>query len=111
VRELRNVIERAVILARGGVLDFDLPIAGQSAPAVRPSRGTEPPAASGTQPKFLTEAELERFERDNLLLALEAAHWKIGGRDGAAELLGVKPTTLLSRMDKWGLKKPEGGAS
>jgi transcriptional regulator with GAF, ATPase, and Fis domain len=45
------------------------------------------------------------------LLALEAAHWKIGGRDGAAELLGVKPTTLLSRMDKWGLKKPEGGAS
>jgi transcriptional regulator with GAF, ATPase, and Fis domain len=111
VRELRNVIERAVILARGGVLEFDLPIAGQSAPAVRPSRGIEPPAASGTQPKFLTEAELERFERDNLLLALEAAHWKIGGRDGAAELLGVKPTTLLSRMDKWGLKKPEGGAS
>jgi len=111
VRELRNVIERAVILARGGVLEFDLPIAGQSAPAVRPSRGIEPSAASGTQPKFLTEAELERFERDNLLLALEAAHWKIGGRDGAAELLGVKPTTLLSRMDKWGLKKPEGGAS
>jgi len=111
VRELRNVIERAVILALGGVLEFDLPIAGQSAPAVGPSRGIEPPAASGTQPKFLTEAELERFERDNLLLALEAAHWKIGGRDGAAELLGVKPTTLLSRMDKWGLKKPEGGAS
>ena len=111
VRELRNVIERAVILARGGVLEFDLPIAGQSEPAVRPSRGIEPPAASGTQPKFLTEAELERFERDNLLLALEAAHWKIGGRDGAAELLGVKPTTLLSRMDKWGLKKPEGGVS
>jgi len=111
VRELRNVIERGVILARGGVLEFDLPIAGQSAPAVRPSRGIEPSAASGTQPKFLTEAELERFERDNLLLALEAAHWKIGGRDGAAELLGVKPTTLLSRMDKWGLKKPEGGAS
>ena len=111
MRELRNVIERAVILARGGVLEFDLPIAGQSAPAVRPSRGIEPSAASGTQPKFLTEVELERFERDNLLLALEAAHWKIGGRDGAAELLGVKPTTLLSRMDKWGLKKPEGGVS
>jgi transcriptional regulator with GAF, ATPase, and Fis domain len=104
VRELRNVIERAVILARGGVLEFDLPIAGQAAPPARPS-----PQAAGNQaqPKFLTEIELERFERDNLALALEAANWKISGRDSAAELLGLKPTTLLSRMNKWGLKKPE----
>ena len=104
VRELRNVIERAVILARGGVLEFDLAIAGQAAPPARPS-----PQAAGNQaqPRFLTEVELERFERDNLALALEAANWKISGRDSAAELLGVKPTTLLSRMTKWGLKKPE----
>ena len=67
--------------------------------------------AALAQPKFLTEAELERRERDNLLLVLEAANWKIKGPDGAAELLGVKPTTLLSRMDKWGLKKPEAGRS
>jgi len=40
------------------------------------------------------------------LLALEQANWKIKGADGAAELLGVKPTTLLARMKKWGLKKP-----
>src|SRR5271166_5804272 len=104
VRELRNVVERAVILARGGLLEFDLPITGHAAPVARPS-----PRAAGNpaQPKFLTEVEVERFERDNLVQALEAANWKISGRDSAAELLGLKPTTLLSRMTKWGLKKPE----
>jgi transcriptional regulator with GAF, ATPase, and Fis domain len=107
VRELRNVVERAVILARGGVLDFDLPISGQA--ATPPTPRTDVPAGAAVQPKFLTEAELERFERDNLLHALEAANWKISGPDSAAELLGLKPTTLLSRMTKWGLKRPEHG--
>jgi len=107
VRELRNMVERAVILARGGALDFDLPITGQPVPAVRPSPQADSAAAIPGQPKFLTEAELQRRERDNLLLVLETANWKIKGPDGAAELLGVKPTTLISRMAKWGLKKPE----
>jgi len=106
VRELCNVIARSVILARGGALEFDLPISNQAAPPELPS-----PRAAGkpAQPKFLTEVELERFERDNLVQALEAANWKISGRDSAAELLGLKPTTLLSRMTKWSLKKPEHG--
>jgi transcriptional regulator with GAF, ATPase, and Fis domain len=107
VRELRNVIERAVILARGGALDFDLPVAAQSAPAPRASARSDSSADSAAPPTFLTEAELQRRERDNLVHVLEAANWKIGGPDGAAELLGVKPTTLLSRMDKWGIKKPQ----
>jgi transcriptional regulator with GAF, ATPase, and Fis domain len=107
VRELRNVIERAMILARGGALDFDLPMTGQPAPAARPTPPAASPAGPVAEPKFLTEAELERRERDNLLAVLEAANWKIKGADGAAELLGIKPTTLLSRMAKWGLKKPE----
>jgi transcriptional regulator with GAF, ATPase, and Fis domain len=102
VRELRNVIERAVILARGGALDFDLPVANQPAPAVR----IESPSGDTTAPMFLTEAEMQRRERDNLLMALQEVNWKIKGPDGAAELLGVKPTTLLARMKKWGLKKP-----
>jgi transcriptional regulator with GAF, ATPase, and Fis domain len=101
VRELRNVIERAVILARGGALDFELPIANQPLPAPSAARASDAP-----DPEFLTEAELQRRERDNLLLVLQKANWKIKGPDGAAELLGVKPTTLLSRMSKWGLKKP-----
>ena len=111
VRELRNVVERAVILARGGALEFDLPIAGQSAPPARPNPQTDSPAGSVAQPKFLTEVELERFERDNLVAALEAANWKISGPESASELLGVKPTTLLSRMTKWGLKRPESAPS
>jgi transcriptional regulator with GAF, ATPase, and Fis domain len=106
VRELRNAIERAVILARGGVLEFDLPITGQSAPAARPSHRPDSSAGSLAQPKFLTEAELERRERDNLLAVLAKANWKIKGPEGAAELLGVKPTTLLARMKKWGCKRP-----
>jgi len=111
VRELRNVIERAVILARGGALDFDLPISGRVAPVAGPSSQAASTLGSPAQPNFLTEVELERFERDNLLHALEAANWKISGPDSAAELMGVKPTTLLSRMTKWGLKRPERGAS
>jgi transcriptional regulator with GAF, ATPase, and Fis domain len=107
VRELRNVVERAVILARGGALDFDLPISGQAAPPTRPSHRTDAPVGSPAQPRFLTEVEVERFERDNLVAALEAANWKISGPDSAAELLGLKPTTLLSRMSKWGLKRSE----
>jgi transcriptional regulator with GAF, ATPase, and Fis domain len=102
IRELRNVIERAVILARGGPLSFDLP--ATAAPAVSPravSRDSAHP-----QPEFLTESQLQRRERDNLLAILERANWRIKGPDGAAELLGVKPTTLISRMAKWGLKKP-----
>ena len=110
VRELRNVVERAVILARGGALEFDLPVTGQAAPPpARPTPASDSSPHSPAQPKFLTEAELERFQRDNLVHALEAANWKIGGPDSAAELLGVKPTTLLSRMSKWGLKRPERG--
>ena len=117
VRELRNVIERAVILARGGALEFDLPISGQAAPPAPPSpradsstpRSATEDGSAGrvAQPRFLTEVEVERFERDNRVRALEAANWKISGRDSAAELLGLKPTTLLSRMTKWGLKRPE----
>jgi len=105
VRELRNVIERAAILARGGALEFELPICGQ--PEVPPTPPADPPEGRVAEPKFLTEVEVQRFQRDNLAVALEAAHWKISGPESAAELLGLKPTTLISRMAKWGLKKPE----
>ena len=105
IRELRNVIERAVILARGGGLEFDLPIQTGLSPSPVRSR-PERQAAEADEPEFLTEAELQLRERDNLLRVLQKTNWKIKGPDGAAELLGVKPTTLLSRIDKWGLKKP-----
>jgi transcriptional regulator with GAF, ATPase, and Fis domain len=102
IRELRNVIDRAVILARGGALDFDLP-GGDGAPrstSVRPALSTD-----GEHPGFLTESEVRDRERDNLLAVLEKSGWKIKGENGAAELLGIKPTTLISRIKKLGLKR------
>jgi transcriptional regulator with GAF, ATPase, and Fis domain len=101
IRELRNVIERAIIISRGGALDFDLP-ASEPALVPRPAVQEE----SKTQAEFLTEAELQQRERENLLVILEKAHWKIMGPEGAAELLGVKPTTLMTRMKKMGLRRP-----
>lgn len=106
VRELRNVIERAVILARGGPLEFDLPVTAQLAPPPRPGSRVESRETEVPQPEFFTEVELQRRERENLLGILEKANWKIKGPGGAAELLGVKPTSLLSRMNKWGISKP-----
>jgi len=106
VRELRNVVERAVILARGGPMDFDLPIAASSAPPPLPNSRVETQGTAATEPGFLTDAELQRLERDNLLTVLAKANWKIKGPDGAAELLGVKPTTLLARIKKWGCQRP-----
>src|SRR6266478_5924978 len=101
IRELRNVIERAVIISRGGPLDFDLGVTNSAPP---PSPG-EPGDKPG--PEFLTEAEMVLRERENLGAVLDKANWKIKGADGAAELLGVKPTTLLSRMKKMGLGRPK----
>jgi transcriptional regulator with GAF, ATPase, and Fis domain len=71
-----------------------------------------PPASSAPHPgpqtglEFFTEAEMQRRERENLVAVLEKAGWKIKGPDGAAELMGLKPTTLLSRMKKMGLARP-----
>ncbi len=105
VRELRNVIERAVILARGGSLEFDLPLQTAASAATARSSGSGTAAGGADEQEFLTEAELQLRERDNLLRVLKKTNWKIKGVNGAAELLGIKPTTLLSRIEKWGLKK------
>jgi len=104
IRELRNVIERAVILAHGGALEFDLPtmLAGNSVPVAKAERNGNP-----GEPEFLTEAEIQRLERENLILVLEKSNWKIKGVDGAAERLGVKPTTLLSRMKTMGVYRAD----
>jgi transcriptional regulator with GAF, ATPase, and Fis domain len=102
IRELRNVIQRGVILARGGPLQFDLPVSRSS--SVGPSRRA--PGMEKSENSFLTETEMEQRERENLIAVLHAAGWKVMGSGGAAELLGVKPTTLFSRMKKMGIKAP-----
>ena len=103
VRELQNVIERAVITSHGKGLHIDLP---------DHVRSTQPLTSSVTTPKttlvmeLISEAEKPQRERENILTALRQSNWKVGGPGGAAELLGVKPTTLHSRIKKMGLKKP-----
>jgi DNA-binding NtrC family response regulator len=102
VRELRNVIERAVIFAQGGVLDFDVP------PFSSPANLTVAPRdADQTEPEYLTDAEIRRREHQNLFAVLQKTGWKVKGTGGAAELLGVSPTTLFARIQKIGLKRPE----
>ena len=93
VRELQNVIERAVITNRGGPLNFDLRSSEGSGPA---TSGTVTDAEVGV----VSEAEMRRRDRDNLLSALEQTDWRVYGPAGAAALLGVKATTLASRIKK-----------
>jgi transcriptional regulator with GAF, ATPase, and Fis domain len=97
VRELENVLERAVILARGGRPQLDGALPAMRAPA--PARGASSPSAS-----FLREEEWRQREKDNLKAALAAAGGKVYGPGGAAELLGIAPTTLASRLKALGLK-------
>jgi DNA-binding NtrC family response regulator len=102
IRELRNVIERAVIFAQGGALEFDVPGTASSVNLT----SFAPRDVDQAEPEYLTEAEMRSRERENTFAVLRKASWKIKGVDGAAELLGVKPTTLSSRIEKMGLKRP-----
>jgi transcriptional regulator with GAF, ATPase, and Fis domain len=101
VRELQNAAERALILAQKGTLQFDLLAADLGAPPLLPV-----PGANGAEPPILTEIECRQRERENMRAALVKAGWRIHGEAGAAEFLGLKPTTLISRMKKMGLKRP-----
>ncbi len=106
VRELQHTLERAVITAAGGRLRIELP---ETTPPP-PSESPQPPLPVSASPslpsKILTDAEVREFERANIQAALEAAHGKIYGHHGAAELLGIKPTTLASRMKALKLPLP-----
>jgi transcriptional regulator with GAF, ATPase, and Fis domain len=103
IRELKNVIERAVILSRGKVLRLDL---AMSDILNAPTTGDSDIAPQLHGSPLLTEAEMRTLERRNTLLALEMAQWRVSGPNGAAKLLGVKATTLADRIKKFGLVKP-----
>ncbi len=105
VRELQNAVERALILAQKGILQFDLAQADLVAPPP-----PAPPGGNGAESSILTELEWRQRERENMQAALAKSAWRIHGAGGAAELLGLKPTTLISRMKKFGLKRPEPAA-
>ncbi len=87
VRELRNVIERAVIISSGTTLRVEIP--DTLAREVHNGR------------------KLEDVEREHIIKTLEETKWRIAGENGAAVVLGLPPSTLLSRMDKLGIKRQE----
>lgn len=90
IRELRNIVERAVILAKGPILKIALP------------NGT----IQTTTPAKPAMGRLEDVERDYILRVLEATGWRVRGQGGAAEILGLKPSTLESRMIKLNIHRP-----
>jgi PAS domain S-box-containing protein len=103
IRELKNVIERAVILSQGKHLRLDLSLtdAGLEPPAL-----DDQPSGVSSEQTYLTDEQMKRRARANLVAALDAANWRISGDGGAAELLGIKPSTLTDRMRSMKIKKP-----
>lgn len=109
IRELQNVIERAAIASRTGSLHLELP-ATSSFRAEKHSGDSTPQLervdSSDAVSRLLSYAEMESLERENLLAALRLTRWKISGKGGAAELLGVKATTLSSRIKAMEIQRP-----
>ncbi|MGE3957406.1 MAG: sigma 54-interacting transcriptional regulator [Vicinamibacterales bacterium] len=95
IRELQNLVERAVILWQGGPLQFPDAAAERSVERVRPAG----------EARLLTRSALRQLERDSVLEALRRADGRIFGPDGAAELLDVKPTTLVSKIRALGIDR------
>ncbi|MEJ2132829.1 MAG: sigma 54-interacting transcriptional regulator, partial [Gammaproteobacteria bacterium] len=87
VRELRNVVERAMIVADGPMMHIPVPVQASDAPL----KGTS----------------LQVVERDHIVQTLIRTSWRVRGEQGAAKLLGLKPTTLEARMKKLGIQRPQ----
>jgi PAS domain S-box-containing protein len=106
IRELENVLERAVILAAGPTLDIapDLLPTPVSSAAAEP----QPPAASTPSSPEESPASLQAVERDHILRVLRQTNWVITGPRGAAKVLGLNPSTLRNRIKKLGISRMPG---
>jgi transcriptional regulator with GAF, ATPase, and Fis domain len=100
VRELQNVVDRAVINAHFGILQFEVP--NHHDPQAPGETNLE--AASSDGVEVIRDQEMKRRERENIIAALRRSEGRIYGTSGAAELLGLRPTTLNARVKKLGLK-------
>ena len=99
-RQLKHVIGGAVVVSPRNVLRIDLSMSNPGAD----SRNTDP--ADRPPEQLLTEIEMREFQKKNPVAALEQANWKVSGPGGAADLLGVKSTTLTDRIRMFGIRKP-----
>jgi len=110
IRELQNVIERAVVLTSGSILFVDdgaLP-KESARPATPPTFPTLPQAQSPqtTPPAASEPGSLEDVEREHIIAVLKQTNWRVEGRNGAARILNLQPSTLRSRMQKLGIVRP-----
>jgi transcriptional regulator with GAF, ATPase, and Fis domain len=98
------MVERAVILSKRDRLRLDLALATT---ATRTPFRTAllPRAADVEQPRIMKYKDLEQMRHDNIIAALEYTRWNIYGPKGAAEILGVNPSTLAARMRSFGIKR------
>lgn len=99
IRELQNVIERAAILSRGNHLTPDLPQCSNDVAGIVPCR------TANHGESIMTRKILHEVERNNIIRALQLCGGKIFGENGAADMLGVKPTTLASRIKRLRIDK------
>jgi PAS domain S-box-containing protein len=97
IRELRNVIERAMIVAQGPTLQVELPSLS--------SGKSLTPAISGGATAPTNGLTLDDTQRSHILAVLQKTGWRVSGKNGAAAILGLKPTTLESKMARLGIKR------
>jgi formate hydrogenlyase transcriptional activator len=113
IRELENVLERAIILTTGSTLE----ISPELFAIASPTASTEPPSEAAVASAELRESalpapaksqlSLEMVERDHILSVLEQTNWLVTGPRGAAKVLRLNPSTLRNRMKKLGLKRSQ----
>jgi DNA-binding NtrC family response regulator len=104
IRELQNAVERAVILARGGALELPLPANAQSHTTQAPQVHHE---LRHETDEVISERRWQALERANVMRALRHSGFRLYGARGAAELLGINPATLASRLKKLGIRVTE----
>ena len=85
IRELRNIVEQAMIICQGKILYIRIPDFKESIKSI--------------------DLKLEDVVRNHIVQVLENSGWRVKGKNGAAELLGMKPTTLYSKMNRLGIKR------
>ena len=106
IRELQNVLERAVILAKGGQITADGIALRRSAELVTNAGADPAPVRSVPNQQSTNVLPFADAERCAIVRALELTGWRISGAGGAAEVLSLKPTTLHAKMKKLGINRP-----
>jgi transcriptional regulator with GAF, ATPase, and Fis domain len=106
VRELQNVIERAVITSREGHLNLDRALPDAASDRIRDVEAQQTITEEVSE-RILQLRELQQLERKNILRALESTAWQVAGKDGAATLLGMNPSTLNSRIRALRISRPK----